>query len=71
MQPLLRSTSDVLNLKDTVEDTRDTFSPSRLSESFSVVGSIQQQARQTKEQLTRWGGSEWLCVWVSVGYVWG
>jgi hypothetical protein len=53
MQPLLRSTSDVLNIKDTIDDTRDTFSPSRLNENFSVVDSIRQQARDTKDSLMR------------------
>mmetsp|Transcript_32756 Transcript_32756/g.51200 ORF Transcript_32756/g.51200 Transcript_32756/m.51200 type:complete len:350 (-) Transcript_32756:40-1089(-) len=35
-----RSTSDVFNVTDTIEETKETFHPDRLSENFGVVGSI-------------------------------
>tara|TARA_R110002050_G_scaffold207524_1_gene343681 strand:+ start:314 stop:925 length:612 start_codon:yes stop_codon:yes gene_type:complete len=52
IRPLIHSTSDVLNLKDTVDDTYNTFHPDTISQSFPVVKDIREKTSSVGKRLS-------------------
>jgi len=53
LKPMMRSGADVLNLQDTIQDTKDTFHPDNLAETFDVVGSGRKHVERAADQLKR------------------